>query len=111
MPPAPGHAAPGAKRSWVRQQFYDYPVSDGTQWYGTASSGKMKVYCVKCFDAGFNELKTREHSEVSQNIQQHARTEAELRLYSMWFSVMWTSKLSLNTCTSVDLRSEQGQHP
>jgi len=68
MPPAPGRAAPGAKRSWVRQQFYDYPVSDGTQWYGAASSGKTKVYCVKCFDAGFNELKTREHSEVSQNI-------------------------------------------
>jgi hypothetical protein len=79
MPPA------GAKRSWVRLQFYDYPVLDGNQWYGAPSSGKTKVYCSKCFVVSFDELKTREQSEVALNIRQHARSDEELRHYSTLF--------------------------
>ncbi len=78
MPPA------GAKHLWVRLQFYNYPVSDGIQWYGASSSGKTKVYCIKCFDAGFHELKMCKHSEIALNIWQHAQTDEELRLYSMF---------------------------
>lgn len=81
MPPIT--ACSGAKRTWVRLQFYDYPLIDGTQWYGASSAGKTKVYCIKCFDTGFDKLKSQEHSEVATGIRQQARTDEELKLYRM----------------------------
>lgn len=79
MPPTLTCLGPGAKHSWVRLQFYDYPVTDGSQWYGSTSAGKIKVYCIQCFDAGFNKLRVHEQNEVNNGTWQQARINNELK--------------------------------
>ncbi len=77
---------PSSKRSWSRNLFYDHPVrDDASHFYGAQSAGKVKVYCIRCFETGMAELQRRDNDEVVAGTRQVARTRDELELFSMFY--------------------------
>ena len=82
MPPSSSRT----KCSWSRNLFYDHPVrDDGSHFYGAQSAGKVKVYCIRCFESGISELQRRDDEEVAAGTRQVARTKDELDLFSMCY--------------------------
>ena len=54
---------------------------DVTGYFGATTSGKQKLYCIKCFDQHIAILQRQDDDEVAQGVQEHRQDLPQLEAF------------------------------
>jgi hypothetical protein len=79
-------ASTSGRKAWWRRYFHVHPAllvnkQDVTGYFGATTSGKQKLYCIKCFDQHIATLQRQDEDEVARGVRQNKRDLPQLEAF------------------------------
>ena len=82
-------ASTSARKAWWMRYFHVHPAllvnkQDVTGYFGATTSGKQKLYCIKCFDQHIAILQGQDEDEVARNVWESRQDLPQLEIFCVY---------------------------